>query len=561
METQLIQRGTPGYSKQQKQLRDASTVPTAPVSQVASTIGGKQYNAGGGTINPYNAPITSSSLAPAPKVNLPTQTIPTAPATAQGTVNATLANNNQQQAQIDQKNQQDQSGADLLNVFKSDVQGVQDEITSSQTSIDRTAQEAERLNANRIANEIEAEQNATRQQVDQLRRTNPQGSFGGALEDQIQDIERESLIRQTNKAILLNAANRNFEALKEAADSALALKLEPLKLKLENTKLFYQENKDIFNKADDRAYQEKIKEQDREYKKVEAIETQITDLKKNVAQYAGSNAQTILSQLAKIDTSKPDAVDKALKIAGEYGGDVLDRRIKSLQANKLIADIAKTRSETIGGQSINVSSVQSSPYKPALDVILGSTKFTKDQKASFVNAVNNGQDPFAVIKNQAISILGTEGKEVRNLEQAKAQIDVIDGLLKDYYSKGGKTNVFRGSYEKTLNKLGTLEDPELVSIGVNVASALQTYRNAVSGTAYSVKEGQEIESVFPGIKNSKGLNDAIIKGRKQSFDTNIDAAYKSALGDTYDDLKRVQVDPLGVTTTKKSAANDPLGIN
>jgi len=177
----------------------------------------------------------------------------------------------------------------------------------------------------------------------------------------------------------------------------------------------------------------------------------------------------------------------------------------------------------------------------AIDVILGSGKFTKDQKKDIKNSIKSGDDPFTVIKNQAKNIMGqTNATQLQNYETAKQQIQSIQSLLSDYYQKGGSTGIFTGSFEKAVNKLGEVKDPNLVDIATNIAAALQVYRNSVSGTAFSVQEGKEIASIFPGIDKSKGLNDAVIKGRLNAFDTTIDASYRNVLGNVYDQLKGTQ---------------------
>ena len=203
------------------------------------------------------------------------------------------------------------------------------------------------------------------------------------------------------------------------------------------------------------------------------------------------------------------------------------------------------------GGSGNTGGVGGSPtksqYEGALQVILGSSKLTKENKADVINAIRNGEDPITVIKNKAKDILGaTEGAKLTNYETANKQMDDISNLLNQYYQAGGKTNVFRGNFEKTINKLGNVKDPKLVSLATQIASALQIYRNAVSGTAYSVQEGKQISSVFPGINKSQGLNTAILDGRKQSFNSLIDGLYTSALGSSYNSLKSTDNDPLGL---------------
>lgn len=180
----------------------------------------------------------------------------------------------------------------------------------------------------------------------------------------------------------------------------------------------------------------------------------------------------------------------------------------------------------------------SGQYQGAIDTILGSQKFTEQQRASVIEAINNGEDPATVIKNQAKNIMGqTQANKVENFEIAQAQVKDLDALLNQYYSLGGTTGLLKGSYEKTVNKLGEVREPKLVEISTQISAALQIYRNAVSGTAYSVQEGADIASIFPGINKSEGLNKAILNGRLKAFDSTIDGAYRATLGKAYDSIK------------------------
>lgn len=379
----LIQRGNPGYSKQQKQLREASSAPapTAPATvqntQVATTIGGSSYNAGGGKINPYNQPITSASMTPATTVVLPTPTTPTTTAPVEAAVNASTANvTKANEAATAAGTAPATTQSDNLAQTMRDVLGIQEQITTETASIDRAAQDKARMEADQYTSQIEQEALAARRATEALQKNNPQGLFGGALQDEVNRINRDSLSKQADLAILQNSALRNFDTAKSIADRQLELKLEPLKTKLENLKFFYSENKDILTKADDRAYSELIKAKDREYKKIEDTETQLNEIKKNVAQYAGADAANIINQLSKIDSKSPDAVSKALTLAGKYQSDPLDRAIKNAQLSKLNADISKTMSEisaTTGpGNNVIVSDINTNPTGYLANVIKSS---------------------------------------------------------------------------------------------------------------------------------------------------------------------------------------------
>lgn len=198
-----------------------------------------------------------------------------------------------------------------------------------------------------------------------------------------------------------------------------------------------------------------------------------------------------------------------------------------------------TEDKQLGTNTVgNISQIS----QKALDIIFGSEKFTQDQKQSIQTAITTGEDPFTVVKNQAKNIMGqTQATSLDKYETAKTQMISIQNLLNDFYKNNGKTDIFKGTYEKVYNKLGEVNDPKLVGIATNIAAALQIYRNAVSGTAYSEQEGKDIASIFPGINKTEGLNKAIVNARLQAFDTTIDGTYRNTLGNVYDELKANEI--------------------
>lgn len=212
--------------------------------------------------------------------------------------------------------------------------------------------------------------------------------------------------------------------------------------------------------------------------------------------------------------------------------DKLDLENKSLTNQKLRQDL-----NPIGNGSVTLD-----PKKQqAINTILGSGKFTKDQANAIKGAISSGEDPFTVIKNQAKALMtGANQTKIESYETAQGALNNVEKSLADFYASGGSTNIFRGNYEKTLNKLGEVKNPKLVELATEIQQNLQIYRNAVSGTAYSVQEGADIASIFPGITKTEGLNKAIINGRRQAFVDGIDSAYRATLGSTYDQFKQAE---------------------
>ncbi len=195
-----------------------------------------------------------------------------------------------------------------------------------------------------------------------------------------------------------------------------------------------------------------------------------------------------------------------------------------------------------GGTGGGSSPVANPAYSGIISTILGSGKFTKPQATAITNAINSGQDPFTVIKNQAKALLGqTEATKLNSYEAADSGMRNIKDALNAYYDAGGDTGLLSGTMEQVQNKLGQVKDPAKVQLATRIAVALQAYRNAISGTAYSNQEGQQIAAIFPGINKSHGLNDAIIAGRLQGDADTIDGIYSNVLGPAYAQLKNANL--------------------
>ncbi len=175
------------------------------------------------------------------------------------------------------------------------------------------------------------------------------------------------------------------------------------------------------------------------------------------------------------------------------------------------------------------------------DVIIWSSKFTEWQREAVRKAVETWQDPVSVIKNQARDMLKTQWKDLVDSAVARKAVEQVDSALKEYKAAWWNTNIFKWTYTNVERALWATSDPKLVWVAVKIATALQAYRNAVSGTAFSVQEWAEMASVFPSIKNTEVLNDAIIKARLESFRANEEALYTEALwAEWYNTLKKYE---------------------
>lgn len=465
------------------------------------------------------------------------------------------------------RNAQTNTGNDILNLM-SEISGKEAyaQYAREQTGVNK---ETDILNKyvtqlsdlNAQASSLNREAQAIPIQIQQNARGEGQTDRGVAPleagQQRLNALKALSIGQQSDIALAAATGSQiRLQAAKDKAQEMVNLKYKPLEDELALKQKQYDLNKDVLDFLDKKrseslqiALNKEAQDLADRKEKDKAIQEMITQA---------------LAQGASPDTANAAANAKspleAAKILGKFSGEYLKyemlkeqiktegekRKTERLQQAKYAADIKKTNKET---ELLGDNTPGSIPpdRQAALDIILGSQNLSKEQKATITNSIKNGQDPFSVIKNQAKNIMGqTNATKLDNYETAKEQLVQVQSALSSYYSNGGKTDIFKGNYEKVINKLGEVKDPKLVEIATQIASSLQIYRNAVSGTAYSVQEGRDIASIFPGIDKSQGLNTAILNGRMKAFDTTIDSTYKNVLGNTYTALKSEGGNPQSV---------------
>lgn len=297
------------------------------------------------------------------------------------------------------------------------------------STIDRTEQDKAKRQSDLYTSQIEQEQLANRRQIENLQK-NMQGALASGISIEADRLTRQSLSKQADLAILQTAANRNYDTAASIADRQLEMKLEQSRANLEALKML-----------DQREYGEITARKEREFKKQEEAEKQISQLKLNVAQYGGGIG--LLNQLSAIDTTKPGAFDQAIKIAGKYASDPLDRAIKQAQLNKLNADISVTTND---GSASTVSELFKNPKLKANEqiqnagaVLSSITEFGKNINTGKVKGygfLGGGFLPEAVSGQKAIAtrgnISGIEGKLQQWLSGAslsKGQEKLVEKMI------------------------------------------------------------------------------------------------------------------------------------
>lgn len=213
-----------------------------------------------------------------------------------------------------------------------------------------------RKSVDELTNQIEAEQLSARRQVEDIAK-NFGGTTAGA-QAAIALVNRASLSKQADLAIVQNAALRNYSTMKDIADRQISAETDYLKTELDGLKYFYEDNKTELTKKEDRAYQEKIKEKDRAYNEAYDTKKLLSDTKIELLKSASSQGASTAVLQAIQNATSPEA---AVSASGKYSGDILDRLYKQAQINKIYSDI-KANGNTDTLLSIDEAAKLGVPY-------------------------------------------------------------------------------------------------------------------------------------------------------------------------------------------------------
>ncbi len=357
---------------------------------------------------------------------------------------------------------------------------------------------------NDINTRIDARTLAYRREIEALQKD------GGITQEQkaplIQDIGRRSAAELADLSLIQSARNNDLLTAQSIVDRKIKLEFEPIEQQLEFAKFFYEQNKDMFNKADQRAFELKIQSDEREYtEKITAAKT-LQDTKLQAIMEAQKNGAPNSVLMAIQAATSPEL---ALSAAGQYVG-LLDRQMQTLQmqterlqqanigdqirsrragdalaANKVAQEIAAlggdSKALTIADKIINIDSLL---VHKGLKGAVGPNRFSR---ISITGAISGQKQDFIagveqLVSQQTLSSLlelkkagGTLGAlsdgERLALQSAATKIGTWriekDGKVSGY-------NASQASFTKELETLRTLSERALTeSLGLS-ASDIKT---------------------------------------------------------------------------------------
>lgn len=415
-------------------------------------VGGQTFTAQGNNYN-VSTNLNASDVSNIKPINV-TQPNPQTEATGLGESIGSQANTFATNAEKD-KQALDKSRDELTTAIKS----ITGEVAATDQAYKDTGVDVAKQELSDINNQIIAEQVSNRRKIEELQK-NPQGLFGGALQSEIDRINRESTSKQADLAVIQMAKQNNYANAKEIADRQVAMEMEKQKNKIEALRITYEDNKEQFTKSEQRQFDAMIKAEERKYEEEKQTKTDIKNLAIDALQ---NGAPVDVAQRMQ----RASSIEAAVSIGGQYVGSY-DRAIKQAQVNKLIAEAAK---DANANQAIvNVSNVDPSSPTYIQDVITasaGGKELTGEQTKPISKALTViGQiDSLTNTLSQTdtgplLGIIRSNNPYDVKASLVKAQLQaIIPNLARGVYGEVGVlTDTDIANYTKTLGNLKKTSD-------------------------------------------------------------------------------------------------------
>lgn len=156
-------------------------------------------------------------------------------------------------------------------------------------------------------------------------------------QDKINEIRRGNASTLADLSVVQMAKQGQYDSAREIADRAIQAKLEEQKNRNDALLFTYQENKELFTKAEQRQFEQAQRDRERKLDAEEKVLTQISNLALDALQNGAPTSVVTKMQKAK-------TVAEATLFGGQYVGR-LDRQVKESQIRENNAQAAKAAAE------------------------------------------------------------------------------------------------------------------------------------------------------------------------------------------------------------------------
>lgn len=207
--------------------------------------------------------------------------------------------------------------------------------------------------------------------IEDLQANNPGGTFGGALQDEVDKLTHENAREQADYAISISVKQRQYDTAESIVKAKVDAETEAEKSQLQAEQLFYTTNESKLSDKQKEVAQERITESEHAYQDAKSLRTDVN----NVLLEAAKNGAPP-SMLTKIGNSQTAA--QAISTAGSYIG-LLDRE----KANQDLANGAN------GGTTFSKSQINNGAATAGIPLSTFQT-YDADTKNFFINGDLSG---------------------------------------------------------------------------------------------------------------------------------------------------------------------------
>ena len=335
--------------------------------------------------------------------------------------------------------------------------------------------------------QLEMEQNALRNKQKRIQ-DNSAGMSAQAIQDELNRAESESLWKQANISVVRAGVSRDFSRAKAIADSAVEMQMEQQKNTIEARKLAYERNQDLFDKAEQRAFDARIKDDERKYQEDRGNAQKIQD----ISLYAMQNGADGTLAMSILKSKSPE---EAYKLAADFMSPLLVQQ----------RNIENQSKQALANQRMGTGAQGSEMYANDMDALTGTvlatipTKFGQQQFQAQISRARNDGDRLNIIASQVLKAQPAEVR--RDFANQSVGITEIDKALK-MIDDGVQTGAINNAAQYVYNIAGKDFDPKLAEINSHITAAIQPYRNSVTGAAWGTQEDQEYQALFGSTKYS-----------------------------------------------------------
>lgn len=224
------------------------------------------------------------------------------------------------------------------------------------------------------------------------------------------------------------------------------------------------------------------------------------------------------------------------EVGGTKYADVVSRDASGAISVQSVA-LGGSGSGGSGGSSYAAAAGYNGDFGATINNVANLEKTVAGKKAVQANlqsyiAAGDYKSAYNQIANSVEDQLVGESKQ--RFANARTDAEVMQGLknqIQQYADAGGDTNLLKGTAESIYNKLGTVKDPKFKSIAVALQREFQTYRNTMTGAAFSPQESAEYQSVNPTANNTLDLNLSVIDGALSQLNNRVNSTIKSRAGE------------------------------